>query len=66
MRLPELLFAEIADDVVLILPQHAEGRTDVVVLQHRTVIVQHSHFRPVNIQVNTAVIQRDYFRPVNM
>ena len=49
MGLPELLLAEIADDVVLILPQHAEGRTDVVVLQHRAVIVQHSHFGPVNM-----------------
>ena len=43
---PVLLGFEIRDDVTLLLLQHAEGRAQVVTLQHVLVVVQHRELRP--------------------
>ena len=43
---PVLLGFEIRDDVTLFLLQHAEGRAQVVALQHVLVVVQHRELRP--------------------
>ena len=47
----KLVLGEIDKNVHLIVLHHSENRADVVVLQHRAVVVQDGTFRPVELYV---------------